>query len=80
MSDETILPPPPPPSDAPPPQQPSHDSAPITIEEELRRSYLEYAMSVIVARALPVARDGLKPVQRRILHAMKESGFDSTHA
>ena len=80
MSDETILPPPPPPSDAPPPQQPSHDIAPITIEEEMRRSYLDYAMSVIVARALPDARDGLKPVQRRILHAMKESGFDSTHA
>ncbi|MDP1837543.1 MAG: DNA gyrase subunit A [Reyranella sp.] len=75
-----MLPPPPPPSDAPPPQQPSHDIAPITIEEEMRRSYLDYAMSVIVARALPDARDGLKPVQRRILHAMKESGFDSTHA
>ena len=80
VSDETILPPPPPPSDAPPPQQPSHDIEPITIEEEMRRSYLDYAMSVIVARALPDARDGLKPVQRRILHAMKESGFDSTHA
>ena len=79
MSDETTLPPPPP-SDAPPPPQPSHDIEPITIEEEMRRSYLDYAMSVIVARALPDARDGLKPVQRRILHAMKESGFDSTHA
>ena len=79
MSDETTLPPPPPPSDAPPPQQPSHDIEPITIEEEMKRSYLDYAMSVIVARALPDARDGLKPVQRRILHAMKESGFDSTH-
>ena len=80
MSDETTLPPPPPPSDAPPPQQPTHDIEPITIEEEMRRSYLDYAMSVIVARALPDARDGLKPVQRRILHAMKESGYDSTHA
>ncbi|MBX9942546.1 MAG: DNA gyrase subunit A [Reyranella sp.] len=79
MSDETTLPPPPP-SDAPPPQQPTHDIEPITIEEEMRRSYLDYAMSVIVARALPDARDGLKPVQRRILHAMKESGYDSTHA
>ena len=79
MSDDTILPPPPPPpSDAPPPQ-PSHDIAPITIEEEMRRSYLDYAMSVIVSRALPDARDGLKPVQRRILFAMKESGFDSSH-
>ncbi|MGD9885174.1 MAG: DNA gyrase subunit A [Reyranella sp.] len=54
--------------------------APITIEEEMRRSYLDYAMSVIVARALPDARDGLKPVQRRILYSMKESGYDSTHA
>ena len=41
--------------------------APISIEEELSRSYLSYAMSVIVARALPDARDGLKPVHRRIL-------------
>ncbi|HEY6714815.1 MAG TPA: DNA gyrase subunit A, partial [Reyranella sp.] len=63
-----------------PPPTPPHDIAPINIEEEMRRSYLDYAMSVIVARALPDARDGLKPVQRRILHAMKESGFDSTHA
>lgn len=78
MSDDTILPPPPPPSDAPPPPPPPHDIAPITIEEEMRRSYLDYAMSVIVARALPDARDGLKPVQRRILYAMKEGGYDST--
>ncbi|MDP7240296.1 MAG: DNA gyrase subunit A, partial [Dehalococcoidia bacterium] len=45
---------------------------PIPIEEELRHSYLDYAMSVIVARALPDVRDGLKPVQRRILYAMDE--------
>ena len=45
---------------------------PILIEEELRHSYLDYAMSVIVARALPDVRDGLKPVQRRILYAMDE--------
>src|SRR6201987_6054167 len=44
----------------------------------MRRSYLDYAMSVIVSRALPDARDGLKPVQRRILYAMKENGYDST--
>src|SRR4051812_43349056 len=44
----------------------------------MRRSYLDYAMSVIVARALPDARDGLKPVQRRILYAMKEGGYDSS--
>ena len=49
----------------------------ITIEEEMRRSYLDYAMSVIVSRALPDARDGLKPVHRRILYSMKENGYDS---
>jgi len=49
---------------------------PVTIEEEMRRSYLDYAMSVIVARALPDVRDGLKPVHRRILYAMKEAGYD----
>ncbi len=47
---------------------------PISIEEEMRGSYLDYAMSVIVARALPDARDGLKPVQRRILYAMDDMG------
>ncbi len=79
MSDDTTLPPPPPPSDATPPQPPHpHDITPITIEEEMRRSYLDYAMSVIVSRALPDARDGLKPVQRRILYAMKEGGYDSS--
>ncbi len=49
----------------------------ITIEDELKRSYLDYAMSVIVSRALPDARDGLKPVHRRILYAMDEAG--NTH-
>jgi len=77
VSDDTTLPPAPPPPDAPQPPPPPHDIAPITIEEEMRRSYLDYAMSVIVARALPDARDGLKPVQRRILYAMKEGGYDS---
>ncbi|MBR0668342.1 DNA gyrase subunit A [Roseomonas hellenica] len=48
---------------------------PVALEEEMRRSYLDYAMSVIVARALPDARDGLKPVHRRILFSMNESGF-----
>jgi len=43
---------------------------PVTLEEEMRRSYLDYAMSVIVSRALPDARDGLKPVHRRILYGM----------
>jgi DNA gyrase subunit A len=47
---------------------------PINIEEEMRRSYLDYAMSVIVGRALPDVRDGLKPVHRRVLYAMHETG------
>ncbi len=47
---------------------------PVKIEEEMRSSYLDYAMSVIVSRALPAAQDGLKPVQRRILYAMEEMG------
>jgi DNA gyrase subunit A len=59
-----------------PPNPPSFDIVPVTIEEEMKRSYLDYAMSVIVARALPDVRDGLKPVHRRILYAMKEGGFD----
>jgi DNA gyrase subunit A len=49
---------------------------PIAIETEMRRSYLDYAMSVIVSRAIPDACDGLKPVHRRILYAMKQSGCD----
>lgn len=48
----------------------------VPIEEELKRSYLDYAMSVIVSRALPDVRDGMKPVHRRILYAMAEEGFD----
>ncbi len=48
----------------------------ITIEEELKQSYLDYAMSVIVGRALPDVRDGLKPVHRRVLYAMGELGND----
>ncbi|GAB4286129.1 MAG: DNA gyrase subunit A [Coriobacteriia bacterium] len=51
---------------------------PVDIEEELRESFLEYSMSVIVARALPDVRDGLKPVHRRILYAMNESGLTPT--
>jgi DNA gyrase subunit A len=54
--------------------------APIAIEAELKRSYLDYAMSVIVARALPDARDGLKPVHRRILFSMNELGYGPTGA
>jgi len=54
------------------------DISPITIEDEMQKSYLDYAMSVIVSRALPDVRDGLKPVHRRILYAMREGGYDST--
>src|SRR4030043_461909 len=49
---------------------------PINIEDEMSSSYLDYAMSVIVSRALPDVRDGLKPVQRRILYAMNELGLN----
>ena len=52
----------------------------IAIEEEMERSYLDYAMSVIVARALPDARDGLKPVHRRILYAMLDGGYTAANA
>src|SRR4030042_4545930 len=48
---------------------------PVNIEDEMKSSYLDYAMSVIVSRALPDVRDGLKPVQRRILYAMHELGL-----
>ncbi|HZS64297.1 MAG TPA: DNA gyrase subunit A [Xanthobacteraceae bacterium] len=54
-------------------QNPS-DVRPVSITDEMKRSYLDYAMSVIVARALPDARDGLKPVHRRILYSMHENG------
>ena len=50
---------------------------PINIEEEMRRSYLDYAMSVIIGRALPDVRDGLKPVHRRVLYAMYDTGNSS---
>ncbi|MBC8477716.1 MAG: DNA gyrase subunit A, partial [Dehalococcoidia bacterium] len=50
---------------------------PVSIEDEMRSSYLDYAMSVIVSRALPDVRDGLKPVHRRILYAMNEMGMNS---
>ncbi|MBX9731032.1 MAG: DNA gyrase subunit A [Sphingomonas sp.] len=62
MTDETLL------------ADPS-DISPISIVDEMRSSYLDYAMSVIVARALPDVRDGLKPVHRRILYASQEGGF-----
>jgi DNA gyrase subunit A len=59
----------------PPPETPGPSGIrPVSITEEMKRSYLDYAMSVIVARALPDARDGLKPVHRRILYSMHENG------
>ena len=65
-----------PPIDQTPPPPPfDRDIAPISIVEEMKTSYLDYAMSVIVSRALPDVRDGLKPVHRRILHACQEAGY-----
>mgnify|MGYP000704727767 CR=1 FL=1 len=52
----------------------------VSLEEEMQKSYLDYAMSVIVGRALPDVRDGLKPVHRRILHTMRELGNDYNKA
>ncbi|MFD4191370.1 DNA gyrase subunit A [Amycolatopsis thermoflava] len=55
---------------------PEHDrTEPVDIQQEMQRSYIEYAMSVIVSRALPDVRDGLKPVHRRVLYSMYDSGF-----
>ena len=59
-------------------QEPPRRTIPQSIEQEMERSYIDYAMSVIVGRALPDVRDGLKPVQRRILHTMNETGASST--
>ncbi len=60
-----------------PPERPVYDGPTVSIESEMRTSYLDYAMSVIVSRAIPDLRDGLKPVHRRILYAMHETG--NTH-
>ncbi|MDQ5880407.1 MAG: gyrase subunit [Pseudomonadota bacterium] len=59
-----------------PTQQFAKETLPVSLEDEMRRSYLDYAMSVIVGRALPDVRDGLKPVHRRVLFAMHELGND----
>src|SRR5258707_627288 len=69
MPDDTSDKPP-----APPDFQGGGALLPITIEDEMRRSYLDYSMSVIIGRALPDVRDGLKPVHRRVLYAMHELG------
>ena len=58
----------------------AEEGRPVPIEEEMRSSYLSYAMSVIVSRALPDVRDGLKPVQRRILYTMQDMGLRSNSA
>jgi DNA gyrase subunit A len=68
---DTETPPPGPPASPPP-----SDFKAVSLTDELKRSYLDYAMSVIVARALPDARDGLKPVHRRILFSMNENGYE----
>jgi DNA gyrase subunit A len=58
----------------------SDNIRPVSIENEMRTAYIDYAMSVIVSRALPDVRDGLKPVHRRILYAMHDLGLRSTSA
>ena len=60
-----------------PPERPAYEGPAVTIEHELKTSYLDYAMSVIVSRAIPDLRDGLKPVHRRILYGMNEAGNTS---
>ncbi len=66
----------------PPGDAPVDRIEPVDIQQEMQRSYIDYAMSVIVGRALPEVRDGLKPVHRRVLYAMYDSGFrpDRSHA
>ena len=72
MADEITPPPTPPP--------PPANLVPVNIEDEMRRSYVDYAMSVIIGRALPDVRDGLKPVHRRILVGMRDMGLASNRA
>ncbi len=74
MPDETLPPAPPPAEPAAPPPGDGH-RAQVNIEDEMRKSYLDYSMSVIIGRALPDVRDGLKPVHRRILYAMHTEGL-----
>ena len=54
---------------------PTHSSVPVSIEDEMRRSYMDYAMSVIIGRALPDVRDGLKPAHRRVIFGMRGMGL-----
>jgi DNA gyrase subunit A len=79
MSEET--PPPNEPTEpASPGAPPPNDSQPVAIEDEVRNSFLDYSMSVIISRALPDVRDGLKPVHQRILYAMQQEGLVPTRA
>jgi DNA gyrase subunit A len=75
MPDLPPTPPTPPPT---PPAPPANQRIPISIQEEMRTSYLDYAMSVIIGRAIPDIRDGLKPVHRRILYSAYEQGLFPT--
>src|SRR5215475_469125 len=63
-----------------PPSPPNPYEIPISIQDEMRTSYLDYAMSVIIGRAIPDVRDGLKPVHRRILYAMRDMGLNAGSA
>src|SRR3984885_12871329 len=69
-----------PPTPPNPPAPTPHQRIPISIQEEMRTSYLDYAMSVIIGRAIPDVRDGLKPVHRRILYSAYEQGLVPTSA
>src|SRR5471032_753991 len=76
MAADTPPNPPAPPSPPNPPAPPSHSNKiPISIQSEMRTSYLDYAMSVIIGRAIPDVRDGLKPVHRRILYSLYDQGI-----
>jgi DNA gyrase subunit A len=72
MAEDPVTPPTPP--------VPPSNLVPVNIEDEMRRSYVDYAMSVIIGRALPDVRDGLKPVHRRILYGMREMGLASNRS
>ena len=72
MAEDPVTPPTPP--------TPPSNLVPVNIEDEMRRSYVDYAMSVIIGRALPDVRDGLKPVHRRILFGMREMGLASNRS
>src|SRR5438132_10379936 len=66
-------------ANVPPPTPPGSGSKlPVSISDEMQKSYLDYAMSVIIGRAIPDVRDGLKPVHRRVLYSMAEQGIRAT--